>query len=75
MSARRARLTVFLTSVALAFVAGSLTMRLLAAPQRAALDSPASQQSSTATSPATPSADAGDLYLPQLDPDADLCQG
>jgi hypothetical protein len=61
--------------VALAFVAGSLTMRLLAAPQRAAIDRPAAEQSSAATAPATPSADAGDLYLPQFDPNADLCQG
>lgn len=79
MSAPRARLTVFLTSVTLAFVAGSLTVlsiepRRSVAETRAETATPAPPAAEVGRSSAT-SATADGFYLPQLDPNADLCQG
>ena len=74
MSPSRKRLAVFLTSVGLAYVAGSLTM--LSAEGRRSADAQVALP--TAVSPAAPQATVTedvDIYLPQLDPQADLCQG
>jgi hypothetical protein len=76
MSAPRARLTVFLTSVTLAFVAGSLTV-LSIEPRRGVAETRA--EAATPAAPASEvdasSSTVDKIYLPQLDPNADLCQG
>ena len=76
MSAPRARLTVFLTSVTLAFVAGSLTV-LSIEPRRSVADTRAAPiPAAGPTSEADASSSTVDsIYLPQLDPNSDLCQG
>jgi len=74
MSPSRKRLAVFLTSVGLAYVAGSLTM--LSAEGRRSAEAQAALPATV--SPAAPQAtvtEEVDIYLPQLDPQADLCQG